>query len=123
MDNSPFEKYYEESRFMMPREGERYLRKNVPELMRLESVESLKNLELFKADWFADCMVIVAYRARVESPPYPRIGKVLIDAGAATGENIVSSKIRNKGMLSEYVRLHLAYYDGDLSVVLSVRKL
>lgn len=83
------------------------LRKNVPQINKLENLVDLKNLELIKVDT-KEKIVIIFYEGVASRELYPDVGEKLIEKEVISKDNLINSWTGNRGQDNEYRRVHMS---------------
>jgi len=112
-----FDKHFEGFR----EHGADYLRKNLPEVQRIESMDELHGLNLTGARSLVGNIIFMAYEASAPSL-FPHVRQRLIDKGIAKRHNMLDTLIENEGTPSETYRTHMGFYGSRLQIALTVRK-
>jgi len=72
------------------------LRKNVPQINKLESLADLKNLKVVSVT-AKEKIVVIFYEGVASRELYPDVGKKLIEKKVIREDNLMNSRIANKG--------------------------
>ena len=112
---NPFEKHLERYR----EEGIDYLRANVPEVQRVESLEELQDLRLVRQSDLGSTLMLM-YEAAAPSL-FPAVRQRLIDRGFGR-HHMVSGKREKRGTPEETCRVTMGFYGSMLQISLKVRK-
>jgi len=98
------------------------LRKKIPEIKKLESLDDLQDLEFLGAthDDKIYELLVLSYRARASPSLYSKVKKGSIPRIIAKKKNIVSSSVIVNNLLVEFVRIHIRYYDSRLQIFLDL---
>lgn len=104
------------------KEGIKYLRENIPEIQRIESLDDLQDLELVKETDLPDMVLVLRYKANTPSL-FPAVRQRLLDKNVAKKHNMLHTSLRNRGTLDEFYRVTMGFYGNRLLISLDVRKL
>jgi hypothetical protein len=100
--------------------GMTYLRTNIPEIQKIESLDGLKDLKLQSENQIQD-MLILKYETTA-SNVFPTIRQRLIESGKVNKNNIMYTSTRNKGTPKETYNIGLSFYGARLQIHLEVHK-
>ena len=101
-------------------EGIEYLRANIPEIKKLESLDDLKNLKLIKQN---DMSVILILEYEANAPTLlPAVRQRLIEKGMGKEHNMLHTSIKNKGKPDEAYNIMMGFYGNKLQISLDVYK-
>ena len=92
-----------------------YLRRNVPEIQRLESFEKFENLRFVSGRDLGD-ILIIEYEARAPSL-FPAVRQRLIDEGIAKRHNMLHTSLGN-----ELYNVTMGFFGNSLQISLNVCK-
>ncbi len=89
------------------------LRKNVPQIDKLENLAGLKNLELKLVD-DTKRTVLIFYECVASQELYPNVGEKLIEKEVIREDNLMNSWIDDKGKYNECMTVHMGLdFPGD----------
>ena len=111
---------FEEHLIRYMQEGMEYLRANVPEIQRVESLDDLKDLKLTKHTDLSEILVL-QYEATALTL-FPAVRQRLIDKGVAKRHNMLCTSVLNEGTASELYRVTIGFYGARLQVSLDIHK-
>ena len=97
-----------------------YLRANVPEIQKLESLDDLQDLRLTKAAEL-DRILMLQYEAKGTNL-FPQVRQRLIDKGIAKRHNMIGTHVDKKGTYEETYCLNMGFYGSTLRISLKVYK-
>ena len=101
-------------------EGIQYLKSNVPEIKKLESLDELHNLKLTQG---SDLGIILVLKYEAKAPElFPAVRQRLIDKSIAKRHNFIGTRQENKGTPEETYMVHMGFYGSKLQIVLTVHK-
>jgi len=106
-------------------DGMNYLRANVPELQRLESLVDLTNLKLVNEpnDFKVTDLGLLMLRYQATAPTlFPHVRKNIISSGIAKKNNMLYRSIKCKGKSDESYSLKMGFYGNRLQIYLTVTK-
>ena len=95
------------------------LRKTIPKIKRLESLDELKDLRLVRHT--DDCGVVMLIYEASAPYLYPSVRPLLTKKVAKNG--VVTTFTRNRGELNEFIEAQITGYGGSLQIILSVNRL
>ena len=101
-------------------EGIRYLRVNIPEVQKIESLDILKDLKLIR-QIDLDEIVILQYEATAPDL-FPAVRKNFIEMGIVKKHNVSWTGIKNKGTADERYEIMLCFYGASLQIYLDIGK-
>jgi hypothetical protein len=101
-------------------EGINYLRANVPEIRRIESLDDLKNLTLTRQRDL-DLLLILQYEATAPTL-FPAVRQRLMDAGVAKRHNMLHTSVKNEGKPDEVYNVTMGFYGARLQISLDVHR-
>lgn len=111
-----FDKHFEGFR----KHGADYVRRNFPEVQRIELMDELNKLKLTGATDLGD-IIMMEYEAFAPSL-FPYVRKSLIDKGIAKKHNILDIKRENRDGLHEKYRTRMGFYGSKLQIALTVTR-
>ena len=82
------------------------LRKNVPQINKLENLADFKNLKLMNAD-VKGKIVVIFYEGVASWELYPDVSKKLIEKEIISKDNLINSWTGNKGQCNEYEKVYM----------------
>ena len=100
------------------------LRRNIPEVKKLESLDDLKDLRLVKIDDYIPGLgdgLSLEYQASAPTL-FPHVRQRLIDKGIAKPHNIECTSLENEGTPHEVYAVIIKFYRGRLEISLYVTK-
>ncbi|MBI4453901.1 hypothetical protein HY636_04630 [Candidatus Woesearchaeota archaeon] len=101
-------------------EGIEYLRANLPEIQRVESLDDLKDLKLTR---HTDIGVILMLQYEATAPTlFPAVRQRLMDAGVAKRHNMLHTSLKNEGTPDEVYNVTMGFYGAKLQISLDVHK-
>lgn len=99
------------------------LRKNVPQINKLENFAGLKNLKVIMVDDKKE-IVTIFYEGIASQELYPNVSKKLIERKVIREDNLINSWMGDKGKYNECMNVHvgLDFPGYDVSVLLRIYK-
>jgi hypothetical protein len=91
------------------------LRKNVPQINKLEHLADFKNLKVVSVN-AKEKVVVIFYEGIASQELYPGVGEKLIEKEVISKDNLINSRIGNKGQYDEYGEVHMNLYVLGYSV-------
>lgn len=82
------------------------LRKNVPQINKLEGLVDLTNLKVISIN-AKEKIVVIFYEGVASRELYPDVGKKLIEKEVIRKDNLMNSRIANKGQDNEYEEVYI----------------
>lgn len=114
MDNRDMERFVRE---VLNETGLRTkLRQKVPQIDRLESLDSLRDLTLTRL--ITEPVFMAFYEGIASSDLYPHVRANLIKKGVVTRNNLLDSSIGNKDKADEYEQVRFGISGNSIQVVL-----
>ncbi|MBT3985473.1 hypothetical protein HOD38_05265 [archaeon] len=102
------------------KEGIKYLRLNVPEIQRIESLKELEDITLLKE---TDGGIVFVLEYDIKAPAlFPHVRKKIIESGIAKRHNVLNTSVENEGTPEEIYSIVLGFYGNDLQIHLKVHK-
>ena len=92
--------------------SKKFLRKNVPQINKLERLFGPKNLKLMKVNSKGK-IAIIFYEGIASQELYPGVGEELIKSKVIREDNLMGSRIVNKGKDNEYEKVRMSLDYGD----------
>jgi len=85
------------------------LRKNIPQINKLEGLTDtdFKNLKLIGMN-AKEKIVVIFYEGVASQELYPNVGKKLIEKKVIRKDNLMNSRIANKGQDNEYEEVYIS---------------
>ena len=102
------------------KEGIEYLRANVPEIKRVESLDDLKDLKLARQTDLGE-ILILQYEA-IAPTLFPAVRQRLIDRGVAKRHNMLHTSMKNEGTPNEVYNVTMDFYGARLQISLDVHR-
>ncbi|MBU3940854.1 MAG: hypothetical protein KKH88_02940 [Nanoarchaeota archaeon] len=101
-------------------QGIEYLRANVPEIQRLESLDDLENLELIGTTDLGEFLKL-QYEANAPNL-FPAVRQRLIESGLAKRHNMLHTSVENQGSPDEAYNVTMGFYGNKLQISLDVHR-
>ena len=96
------------------------LRKNVPQINKLEGLTDFKNLKLIEVNDKGKISIIF-YEGIASQELYPNVSKKLIEKEVIRKDNLMDSWIVNKGQPNEYEEVYMDLDFPDYGVLVLLR--
>jgi len=91
------------------------LRKNIPQINKLEDLADFKNLKVMGVN-VKEKIVVIFYEGIASQELYPDVGEKLIEKEVISKDNLINSRIGNKGQYNEYGEVYMNLYVSGYSV-------
>jgi len=111
---------FDEQLIQYKKSGMNYLRTNIPEIQKIESLDALKDLKLKSENQIED-IIILKYETTAPDL-FPAIRQKLINSGKINKNNVMYTSTRNKGTPNETYNIGLSFYGAKLQIHLEVHK-
>jgi len=82
------------------------LRKNIPQINKLEDLADFKNLKVIRVN-AKEKIVVIFYEGVASQELYPDVGEKLIEKKVISKDNLINSRIANKGQDNEYEEVYI----------------
>ncbi|MFH1589824.1 MAG: hypothetical protein ABIB43_04625 [archaeon] len=113
-------------------EGVNYLRENIPELQKIESLDELQDLKFIKEDYVGakitgipnlsyTSIIMLWYEAKAPEL-FPNIEQKLINKKVVQKKNLLYKSKTMRKESEDYHTTHIGFYENQLQIVLSLRK-